>query len=165
MLLHTWIMQDWAFIFSPADVSWLGMYGFLIAVDTGLISEWGEQERLKAKKARRLAWLGPIVVIIFHAIYFMLYPEIWLNYLIYCVALSVLGYHAFLMFFASSKKTAIQSSMQAYHAAVLFFLIAELILFLVTCFYYPLILYYVLLFVVTAALSLMVSAASKGDLV
>lgn len=163
LMLHTWIMQDWAFVFSPADVSWLGLYGFFIAIDTGLIGEWTEEEQQRAKKYRRLAWLGPAVVIAFHAAYIALYPEIWLNNLIFCVVLSFLGYYAFLMFFSSRSAGGIQHSLHHYHCAVLLFLLTELVLFLVSSFgNYPLILYYAILYLLTVWLCLMVPAAKKG---
>lgn len=163
LMLHAWIMEDWAFVFSPADVSWLGLYGFFIAIDTGLISEWTEQERRQADRYRRLAWLGPAVVVAFHIAYIALYPEIWLNNLIFGIVLSFLGYYAVLMFCTSRGEGSIQAPMHRYHGAVLFFVVTELILFLVSSFgYYPLILYYAILYALTAGLCVMVPAAKKG---
>lgn len=163
LILHSWVMDDWAFVFSPADISWLGLYSFLIAIDTGLMSEWTQQERERAKRARRRAWLGPVVVIVFHIGNHLLYSEIWFNNLIFGIVLSILGYYAFLMFFVSRGQDGIQPAMHRYHRIVLVFLITELILFLITSFdYYPLALYYFLLVVITAELALMVPAAKKG---
>lgn len=163
LMLHVWIMDDWAFVFSPADISWLGLYGFLIAIDTGLISEWTQEERQRAKSARRLAWIGPVVVIVFHIANHLLYSEIWLNNLVFCIVLSILGYYGFYLFFASREKMGIQVSMNPYHTVILLFLITELILFLVSSFgYYPLLMYYTILAVLTVWLWLLVPAAKKG---
>ncbi|MDL2238295.1 hypothetical protein LJC56_10820 [Christensenellaceae bacterium OttesenSCG-928-K19] len=163
LMLHVWVMDDWAFVFSPADVSWLGLYSFFIAVDLGLMSEWTQQEQQRAKKYRRMAWLGPAVVIAFHISYIVLYPEIWPNNLVFCIVLSFLGYYAFLMFFTSRAKVGIQTNMHTYHGVMMFFLFVELILFFVSSFGgYPWILYYAILWALTAGLCLLVPAAKKG---
>lgn len=128
--LHYAIASEYPLIFSAADLSYIGMYCFLIAIDLTLVGAWSETQRQTAQKYKRVSLLGAAVVVVFHIIYIAIYPEIALNYVLYCIPLAFLGYHALLMALVSRETRNEKLSLYGYHKTVLLFLAVELLMFL-----------------------------------
>jgi hypothetical protein len=128
------IVDAYPYVFSAADVSYIGLYCFLIAIALELIGAWTENRRQIERKYRFAALTAPVVIIFSHIAYIIIYPDIIINYIIFCVPLSFLGYYTLLLFFVSRKTRNEKTppSMYKYHKTVMLFLAIDLILFLVS---------------------------------
>lgn len=123
--LLTWIVEDYPFVFSAGDISWVGGIFFLITAALGLTDGWTTEQRQKARKYRLPALAAPAVCVVFNAVYIIIYPEITVNYLIYGIPTAILAYLALLLFLAG-KKGGVQPAMRYYHRAVLAWLVVQL---------------------------------------
>jgi hypothetical protein len=129
--LHLRLANDAPIIFSAADLSYLGFYAFLIAVCLERIHGWDAARRQRARAYRRVAFVAPILTILFHIAYIAIYPDILFNNLIYCALMSVLTYYVFWLFLASGGGDArSHRPMRAYHGIVLSYLFIELVMYL-----------------------------------
>jgi hypothetical protein len=128
--MHYAIANEYPLIFSAADIGYIGMYCFLITIDLALADAWGEAQKRAAQKYRRVSLLGPAVVIIFHIAYIIIYPDITLNNVLYCIPLAFLGYFALLAYLVSRGTREQKPNLHSYHKTVLLFLCIELLMFL-----------------------------------
>lgn len=134
-VLHLWLVGNFPFVFSAADLSYLGLYCFWISIDLTLINTWTDAQRQASQRYRLIAWLGPVVTVLFHIAYTYIYPDIWLSNLIYCIALSPLSYYTLFLLRASGKRSAWRE-WHDYQGAMLAFLVVELLMFLMSSFGY-----------------------------
>lgn len=100
----TWVIDDYPFIFSPGDLSWVGAYFFLITIATGLRGMWTEEERRRARHYRFIALIAPLVCAVFCAVYIFIYPDITFNYLFYDIPLAILAYYVVWALLAGGKR-------------------------------------------------------------
>jgi len=121
--LLTWIVEDYPFVLSPGDLSWVGGLSFLITAALALADKWTPGQREAAKKYRLPALAAPAVCIAFNIAYITIYPEIIVNYLLYAVPTVILSYFALWLFLAAHSA---QSNMQIYHLMVLVWLAVQL---------------------------------------
>ena len=126
--LHYTITGVWPFIFSAADISYLGFYCFLIAIDLELLGALKEQERQVAQQYRYTALIAAVVVILCNIWYITIYPDIIICYIIYCIPFSFLGYYTLLLFLTSRKTRGEAPSMYAYHTMVSLYIVMELVM-------------------------------------
>jgi len=123
--LLTWVVEDYPFVLSPGDLSWVGGLSFLITAALGLADQWTPGQREAAKKYRLPALAAPAVCIAFNIAYITIYPEIIVNYLLYAVPTVILSYFALWLFLTEHMGSA-RHNMRIYHLAVLIWLTVQL---------------------------------------
>ena len=164
--LITWFVEDYPFVFSAGDISWVGGFFFLITATLSLMDKWTPEQHRAARKYRLPALAVPGVCVAFNVVYIAIYPEILVNYLLYAIPTVILSYLAFWLYLAG-KKGGVQANMSVYHRAVMLWIAVQLFYDLFSTYsdYYP--------FAVSAAVSgwaltlAMVGvyiAAMKGDI-
>ena len=158
--LLTWIVQDYPFVFSPGDISWVGGIVFLITAAMSRPDDWTPEEKREARKRRLPAMLAPAVCIIFNVAYIAVYPDILVNYLLYGVPTSILAYYSLWLSLASIKG-GVKPAMRLYHLAVLLWVADQLIydLFSTIGIQLPVV---ILSFILTALMAAVYYAALRG---
>jgi|GEM_PF-426652 len=116
--LLTWIVEDYPFVLSPGDLSWVGSIAFLITIALALTDKWTPDQQKAAKKYRLPALIAPAVCLAFNIAYINIYPDIIINYLLYGIPTAILSYYALWLFIAGCKDDA-QPAMRYYHLVVL----------------------------------------------
>ncbi|MCL1983431.1 MAG: hypothetical protein FWG53_10165 [Clostridiales bacterium] len=122
----TWIIEDFPFVFSAGDISWIGGYLFLITAALSLTDEWVPEQREAVRKYRWPALAGPAVCVIFNVVFISLYPQLVVNYLLYAVPTAILLYLS-LWLFLLSRKGGLQPGLRLYHLAVLVWLSLQMV--------------------------------------
>lgn len=115
--LLTWIVEDYPFVFSPGDISWVGGILFLITSAMSQSQKWTAEQRQAARRYRLPALSAPAVCAVFYAAYSIIYPEILINYLLYGIPTVILSYYS-LWFFLASCKGGVNPVVRLYHLAV-----------------------------------------------
>jgi len=123
--LLTWLVEDYPFVFSAGDISWIGGIFFLITADMSLTDEWTPEQRQAARKYRLSALAAPAVCVAFNIVYICIYPEILVNYLLYAIPTVFLSYLA-LWLYLTARKGGADSKLQSYHLAVLVWIAVQL---------------------------------------
>ena len=136
--LLTWIVEDYPFVFSAGDISWIGGFFFLITAAMSLTDEWTPPQRQTARKYRLPALAAPAVCVAFNIVYICIYPEIIMNYLLYAIPTVIFSYLA-LWLYLTARKGGAHSKWQSYHLAVLVWIAVQLLYDLFTTYreYYP----------------------------
>lgn len=124
--LITWVVEDYPFVISPGDLSWVGGFFFLITLAMGLLSELTPEQRKAARKYRLPALVAPAVCVAFNVAYIGIYPEIVVNYLLYGIPAVILSYYT-LWLFLTGRKGGVHPHMGLYHLAVLVWIADQLI--------------------------------------
>jgi len=136
--LLTWLVEDYPFVFSAGDISWIGGFFFLITAAMSLTDEWTPEQRQAARKYRLPALAAPALCVVFNVVYICIYPEILVNYLLYAIPTVILSYLA-LWLYLTARKGGAHSKLQSYHLAVLVWIAVQLFYDLFTTYreYYP----------------------------
>jgi hypothetical protein len=121
----TWIVEDFPFVFSPGDISWVGGILFLITAAMCLSQEWQAEQRQIARKYRLSSLIAPVICIAFNVVYITIYPEILINYLMYAIPMVILSYYA-LWCFLTSRKDGTKPATRNYHLVVLVWVVIQL---------------------------------------
>ena len=163
--LYYIIIGDWPFVFSVADISYIGMYCFLIVIALEHIGAWTGEQRQTAKHYRYAAIVAPVCVVLSLAACVVFYPDILFACIMYCIPLPFLGYYSLLAFFVSRKTRDEKPSMYSYHKTVLLFLLIELVMFMLSSYMYTDIMYlinYILDFLIYVPTVMLLPALRKG---
>jgi len=123
--LLTWAVEDYPFVLSPGDLSWVGGLSFLIAIALELTDKWTPEQRKATGKYRLPALAAPAVCIVFNIAYIVIYPDILFNYLLYAVPTLILSYFALWLFLAERKDGA-RPAMHVFYLAVLMWIAVQL---------------------------------------
>ena len=123
--LLAWTVEDYPFLLSPGDLSWVGALAFLITIALDLTDGWTPEQRKAAGRYRLPALAAPAVCIAFNIAYISIYPDILFNYLLYAVPTVILSYFALWLFLAEYKGGALPG-LQPYHLAVLVWIVVQL---------------------------------------
>ena len=165
LAFHYMIIGEWPYIFSAADISYIGLYCFLIAVSLEHSGDWTEEQRQAAKQYRQAALIAPAVVILSLIMCIVFYPDILFNCILYSLPLSFLGYYSLLSFFVARKTREEKPSMYFYYIAVLLFLSVELGMFMVSSYMYTEIhylIYHILSFLIYVPMVMLLPLLRKG---
>jgi hypothetical protein len=131
--LYQTILGDYPMGFTASDISWIGYYCFLLAVNFTLTAKWRPEETRAARRLIPLSLIAPVLAVLFHAAFYLLHGDLFIN-AIYCAAFAPLAYSTFRLFLASGRETGIQTSLRSYHGRVLLFLASEEVMYLLSAF-------------------------------
>jgi len=123
--LLTWTVEDYPFLLSPGDLSWVGALAFLITIALGFTDGWPPGQRKAAGRYRVPALAAPAVCIAFNIAYIAIYPDLIFNYLLYAVPTVILSYFALWLFLTEHKDGALPG-LQSYHLTVLVWIAVQL---------------------------------------
>jgi len=123
--LITWTVEDYPFLLSPGDLSWVGALMFLITIALELTDRWTPMQRKAARRYRLPALVAPVVCIAFSMAYIAIYPNLIFNYLLYAVPTVILSYFA-LWLFLTEHKDGVQPGLKRYHLTVLGWIVVQL---------------------------------------
>ncbi len=166
IIIHLLSIGGWPGSFSSSDFCLLGLYGFFLSADLGLLGVQTQAERGVTNRYRAVALLAPLVVVAFHIAYLNIYVigypyefEGWVNNTSYGLFLSLTGYWSLRLYLAARK--GVQAPFLRYHFARLVYLMLELTLFLVSSLGWDGA-YYVVLYLEIPALFFLFLSAKKG---
>ena len=120
--LYLLVRTDWPQGFSVSELAFYGFYCFFIAIALKLREKWTDGQWAEANKHKMAALFGPLVVIAFHTVYFLLWGELVID-ILSGVILSLLFYHTLLGYFAGG-------GYKRYHCMVLIVFTLELLVLL-----------------------------------
>ena len=121
-----WAIEDYPFVFSAGDISWVGSYFFLITIALNFTQSWTPTQKEAARKYRWPALAAPAACAAFNAVYIAIYPQIFINYTLYALPTAILLYLSLWLYLAG-KKAAIQPALSRYHLTVFIWLALQLI--------------------------------------
>ena len=121
-----WMIEDYPFVFSAGDISWVGGYLFLIAAALCLMDGWTREWKEAARRYSLPALAAPAVCVAFNVFFIYSYPEITVNYLLYAIPTVILLYQSLRLYLAG-QKAGIQPGMQRYHFIVLGWLALQMV--------------------------------------
>ena len=123
--LLVWFLEDYPYVFSPGDLSWVGAIVFLITAVLVKKEKLKENQKKAAKKYRLPALAAPCVCAAFNIAYISIYPELIINYLLYAIPTLILSWLTLLYLLAGLKGEA-QPVIQKYHLAILVWIVVQL---------------------------------------
>jgi len=114
----TWIIEDYPFILSPGDLSWVGGFLFLITATMSAMDGWTREQKGDARKYKFPALAAPAVFVAVNVILICIYPQAAVNYILYAIPMAILSYLSLWLFFAG-KKAGARTGLLRYHRIVL----------------------------------------------
>jgi hypothetical protein len=131
--LYQTILSSYPMDFTASDISWIGYYCFLLAINLTLTQSWAPEVKRKARGLFPLTLVAPVLAVMFHVSFVLLHGSPFIN-AIYCAAFTPLAYTSFRLFLASGRQVGIQPHLRHYHAMVLLFLACEEVMYLLSAF-------------------------------